>query len=70
MGIWKPIYLIGGDAPFTLDEILWKTDVVGSQWEVEVTLIFGRLAEGDCGMTGEMNVTLEGIGTYTQCKQV
>ena len=67
MGIWKPIYLIGGDAPFTIDEVLWETNVVVNEWVVQVTLIFGRLEAGDWGMTGEINVTIDGIGTYIQC---
>ena len=67
MGIWKPIHLIGGDAPFQIDEVLWDTNFVFNEWTVVVTLIFGRLEPGDWGMTGEINVTIDGIGTFIQC---
>ena len=68
MGIWKPIYLVGGDASFVIDEIIWKTDLNDEKWEVEVTLVFGNLNDQEVGMTGQMNVTIEEVGTYTQCK--
>ena len=69
MGIWKPLYLIGGDAPFTLEEALWDSRLEGEEWAVEVTLIFGSLEGGYIdSMTGTINITVEGIGTYVQCK--
>ena len=69
MGIWKPLYLIGGDAPFTLEEALWDSRLEGEEWTVEVTLIFGSLEGGYIdSMTGTINITVEGIGTYIQCK--
>ena len=68
MGIWKPIYLVGGDAPYVIDEIIWKTDLIEDECNVEVTLIFGKLNEQHVGMTGQMIVTIQDIGTYTQCK--
>ena len=68
MGIWKPIYLIGGDASFVIDEIIWKTDLKENEWEVEVSLVFGNLDVGQVGMTGQINVTIESIGCYTQCE--
>ena len=70
MGIWKPIYLVGGDAPYVIDEIIWNTDLIEDEWNVEVTLIFGKLNEQDVGMTGQMIVTIQDIGTYTQCKKI
>ena len=69
MGIWRPIYLFGGDAPYVIDEIIWKTDLIENEWTVEVTLIFGNLDVQDVGMTGQMIVTIQDIGTYTQCKE-
>ena len=68
MGIWKPIYLIGGDASFIIDEIIWKTVLNENKWDVEVSLVFGNLDQGQVGMTGQINVTIEGIGSYTQCE--
>ena len=68
MGIWKPIYLIGGDASFVIDEIIWKAVLNEIKWDVEVSLVFGNLDEGQVGMTGLINVTIEGIGSYTQCE--
>ena len=68
MGIWKPLYLIGGDAPFTLEEVLWDNRLEAEEWVVEVTLVFGSLEGGYIdSMTGTINITVEGIGTYIQC---
>ena len=68
MGIWRPLYLIGGDAPFTLEEVLWDNRLEAEEWVVEVTLVFGSLEGGYIdSMTGTINITVEGIGTYIQC---
>ncbi len=68
MGIWKPISIVGADAPFKLDEILWTTEFVGGQWKVKVTALFGMLQEGYGLVTGVLTVNLEGIGSFTQCE--
>ena len=74
MGIWKPIYLVGSYASFSIDELLWKTELIEDEWAVEVTMIFGKLGEGHSGMEGTIHATVRDSGnggwayTHNQCE--
>ena len=74
MGIWKPIYLVGSSASFSIDELLWKAEFIEDEWVVEVTMIFGKLGDGNSGMDGTIRATVRDPGnggwayTFNQCK--